>query len=98
MSRAYTHGAIPDQCVAVGMQRSGKCLQMGKRPLTLAIRRVDFLTMLLVFTFAHGLSEPVALIAMMFSNEENGMRVNPFLVSKEAAQRSGRLPTLTPFR
>jgi hypothetical protein len=35
---------------------------------------------------------------MMFPNEENGMRVKPFLVRKEAAQRSGGLPTLIPFR
>ena len=44
------------------------------------------------------ISEPVALIAMMFPNEKNGMRVKPLLVSKEAAQRSGGLSTLIPFR
>jgi hypothetical protein len=38
------------------------------------------------------------LIAMMFPNDKNGMRVNPLLVSKEAAQRSGGLPALIPFR
>jgi hypothetical protein len=43
-------------------------------------------------------SKPVALIAMMFPNEKKGMRVKPLLVSKEAAQRSGGLPTLIPFR
>jgi hypothetical protein len=42
--------------------------------------------------------KPVSLIAMMFPNEKNGMRVKPLLVSKEAAQRSGGLPTLIPFR
>jgi len=31
---------------------------------------------------------------MMFPNDKNDMRVKPLLVSKEAAQRSGRLPTL----
>jgi hypothetical protein len=41
---------------------------------------------------------PVALIAMMFPNDKNGMRVKPLLVSREAAQRSGGLPTLIPFR
>jgi len=41
---------------------------------------------------------PVALIAMTFPNEKNGMRVKPLLVSREAAQRSGGLPTLIPFR
>jgi len=35
---------------------------------------------------------------MMFPNEKNGMRVKPLLVSKEAAQRCGGLPTLIPFR
>jgi len=35
---------------------------------------------------------------MMFPNEKNGMRVKPLLVSKEAAQRSGGLPTLIPLR
>jgi hypothetical protein len=44
------------------------------------------------------ISVPVALMAMMFPNEKNGMRVKPLLVSKEAAQRSGGLPTLIPFR
>jgi hypothetical protein len=44
------------------------------------------------------ISKPVALIAMMFPNEKNGMRVKPLVVSKEAAQRSGGLPTLIPFR
>jgi hypothetical protein len=44
------------------------------------------------------ISEPVALIAMGFSNEKNGIRVKPLLVCKEAAQRSGGLPTLSPFR
>jgi hypothetical protein len=44
------------------------------------------------------ISEPVALIAMVFPNEENGMRVKPLLVCKEAAQRIGGLPTLIPFR
>jgi hypothetical protein len=44
------------------------------------------------------ISKPVALTALMFPNEENGMRVKPLLVSKEAAQRSGGLPTLIPFR
>jgi hypothetical protein len=43
-------------------------------------------------------SKPVALIAMTFPNDKNGMRVKPLLVSKEAAQRSGGLPTLIPFR
>ena len=36
--------------------------------------------------------------AMTFPNEKNGMRVKPLLVSKEAAQRSGGLSTLIPFR
>ena len=31
---------------------------------------------------------------MTFPNEKNGMRVKPLLVSQEAAQRSGGLPTL----
>ena len=44
------------------------------------------------------ISEPVALIAMIFPKEKNGMRVKPLLVSKEAAQRSGGLPTLIPLR
>jgi hypothetical protein len=44
------------------------------------------------------ISKPVALIATMFPNDKNGMRVKPLPVSKEAAQRSGGLPTLTPFR
>ena len=44
------------------------------------------------------ISKPVALIAMMFPNEKKGMRVKPLLVSKGAAQRSGGLPTLIPFR
>jgi hypothetical protein len=44
------------------------------------------------------ISKPVALIAMLFPQEKNGMRVKPVLVSKEAAQRSGGLPTLIPFR
>jgi hypothetical protein len=35
---------------------------------------------------------------MTFPNDKNGMGVNPLLVSKEAAQRSGGLPTLIPFR
>jgi hypothetical protein len=35
---------------------------------------------------------------MMFPNEKKGMRVKPLFVSKEAAQRSGGLPTLIPFR
>jgi len=43
------------------------------------------------------ISKPVALIAMIFPNEKNSMRVKPLLVSDEAAQRSG-LPTLVPFR
>jgi hypothetical protein len=52
-----------------------------------------------LLTFAQRLiSKPVALIAMMFPNEKKGMRVKPLLVSKEAAQRSGGLPTLIPFR
>jgi hypothetical protein len=42
-------------------------------------------------------SKPIALIAMMFPKEKNGMRVKPLLVSKKAAQRSGGLPTLIPF-
>jgi hypothetical protein len=49
--------------------------------------------------FANGpISKPVALIAMMFPEEKNGMRVKPVLVSGEAAHRSGGLPTLIPFR
>jgi hypothetical protein len=52
-----------------------------------------------LLTFPHGpISVPVALIAMTFPNEKNGMRVKPLLVSREAAQRSGGLPTLIPFR
>jgi hypothetical protein len=43
-------------------------------------------------------SKPVALIAMMFPKEKNGMRVKPILISRDAAQRSGGLPTLIPFR
>jgi hypothetical protein len=53
----------------------------------------------LLFNFVHcPMSVPVALIAMTFPNEKNGMRVKPLLVSREAAQRSGGLPTLIPFR
>jgi hypothetical protein len=49
--------------------------------------------------FSHcPISELVALIAMTFPNDKNGVRVNPLLVSKEPAQRSGGLPTLSPFR
>jgi hypothetical protein len=44
------------------------------------------------------ISKPAALIATMFPNEKNSMRVKPLLVSDEAAQRSGGLPTLVPFR
>jgi hypothetical protein len=33
----------------------------------------------------------------MFPNEKNGMDVKPLLVFREAAQRSGGLPTLIPF-
>jgi hypothetical protein len=44
------------------------------------------------------ISKPVALIAMIFPNEKNSMRVKPLFVSDEAAQRSGGLPTLVPFR
>jgi hypothetical protein len=44
------------------------------------------------------ISKPVALIAMIFPNEKNRMRVKPLFVSDEAAQRSGGLPTLVPFR
>jgi hypothetical protein len=44
------------------------------------------------------ISKPVALIAMMFPNEKNGMRVKPLLFSRDAAQRNGGLPTLIPFR
>jgi len=52
-----------------------------------------------LLTFAQVLiSKSVALIAMMFPNEKKGMRVKPLLVSREAAQRSGGLPTLIPFR
>jgi hypothetical protein len=40
---------------------------------------------------------PVALIAMTFPDDKNGMCVKPLLVSKEAGQRSGGLPTLIPF-
>jgi hypothetical protein len=60
------------------------------RPHPTAVRCSLLLTILI--------SEPVALIAMMFPNDKNGMRVKPLLVSKEAAQRSGCLPTLIPFR
>jgi hypothetical protein len=35
---------------------------------------------------------------MLFPEEKNGMRVKPVLVSRAAAQRSGGLPTLIPFR
>jgi hypothetical protein len=44
------------------------------------------------------ISKPVALIAMILPNEKNRMRVKPLFVSDEAAQRSGGLPTLVPFR
>jgi hypothetical protein len=44
------------------------------------------------------ISKPAALIAMIFPNEKNSMRVKPLLVFDEAAQRSGGLPTLVPFR
>jgi hypothetical protein len=47
---------------------------------------------------AGGSLESVALIAMTFPNEKSGMRVEPLLVSREPAQRSGGLPTLIPFR
>jgi hypothetical protein len=61
--------------------------------------RPFFLTMLLYsLLFTVLIWKPVSLIAMMFPNEKNGMRVKPLLVSKEAAQRSGGLPTLIPFR
>jgi len=43
------------------------------------------------------ISKSVALIAMMFLNEKKGMDVKPLLVFREAAQRSGGLPTLIPF-
>jgi hypothetical protein len=35
---------------------------------------------------------------MIFPNDKNGMRVKPLLVSQEAAQRIGGLPTLIPFK
>jgi hypothetical protein len=44
------------------------------------------------------ISKSVALIAMMFPNEKKGMGVKPLLVFREAAQPSGGLPTLIPFR
>jgi hypothetical protein len=60
------------------------------RPHPAAVRCSLLLTVLI--------SKSVALIAIMFPNEKNGVRVKPLLVSKEAAQRSGGLPALVPFR
>jgi hypothetical protein len=55
--------------------------------------------MTVVFTFAHYPNFKACRLdrEMIFSNEKNGMRVKPPLVSKEAAQRSGGLPTLITF-
>jgi hypothetical protein len=45
-----------------------------------------------------GPSASTSRVGWSFPNQKNGMRVKPVLVSKEAAQRSGGLPTLIPFR
>ena len=42
--------------------------------------------------------EPRRLDRDAVPDEKNGMCVKPFLVSREATQRSGGLPTLIPFR
>ena len=73
-----------------GRVRGNQLAALPLQPTTSAVRCSLLLTVLI--------SKSVALIAMMFPNEKNGMRVKPLLVSKEAAQRSGGLPTLIPFR
>jgi hypothetical protein len=60
------------------------------RPHPAAVRCSLLLTVLI--------SKSVASIAMIFPNEKNGVRVKPLRVFREAAQRSGGLPTLIPFR
>jgi hypothetical protein len=45
-----------------------------------------------------GPSASTSRVGWSFPNQKNGMRVKPLLVFKEAAQRSGGLPTLIPFR
>jgi hypothetical protein len=72
---------------------------MGLRHLRrIAVLNEDRDEIFTVPAYSKPVSKPVALIAMIIPNEKNSMRVKPFLVSDEAAQRSGGLPTLVPFR